>query len=227
MKPLDRRFLRRFALAAVATLIAMTPGWGAQTTEPPTTSEPPAASEPQVQAPAPQEPAPPAQPAVPQITGTVVRFVDTELDLKTKDGKEQKVALNEATKKLVEIAKGIDVTVEYHRRVGGFIIAERILAAGTAPATEPVPAPVIKTSMMTGDILSASDSTLVLRTKEGDVTFFLAPSTEILVKPLTPGLRVTVEYREDKDQTKVAIRVLPAKSDEPETPPPATPPPGV
>jgi len=220
MNYLDRRFLRRFALAAAATLIAMTPGWGAQTTEPPTTSEP------QVQAPAPQEPAPPAQPAVPQVTGTVVRFANTEIDLKTKDGKEEKVAINEGTKMLVELAKGIEVTVEYHRKVGGFIIAERILAAGAAPATEPVPAPVLKTSTATGDILSVTDASLVLRTKEGDITFFLAPSTEILVKPLAPGLRVTVEYREDKEQTKVAIRVIPAKSDEPETPPPATPPPG-
>lgn len=220
MKPLDRRFLRRFALAAVATLIAMTPGWGAQTAEPPATSEP------QVQAPAPQEPAPPAQPAVPQVSGTVIRFADTEIELKTKDGKDQKVATNEGTKLLVELAKGIEVTVEYHRKVGGFIIAERILAAGAAPATEPVPAPVLKTSTATGDILSITDASLVLRTKEGDVTFFLAPSTEILVKPLSPGLRVTVEYREDKEQTKVAIRVIPAKSDEPEPPPPATPPPG-
>ncbi|HXU29577.1 MAG TPA: hypothetical protein VN851_03280 [Thermoanaerobaculia bacterium] len=217
MKNRERRILRRLALAAAAILIATTGAW-AQSTEPP--AEMPQAP----QAPIAQEPAPPAQPTVPQVTGTVVKFAGTELDLKTKDGKEQKVALNEGTKTLVEIAKGIEVTVEYRRKIGGFVIAERVLAAGAAPATEPVPAPVLKTSTATGDILSATDASLVLRTEQGDLTFFLAPSTEILVKPLAPGLKVTVEYREDKDQTKVAIRVLPAKSDEPETPPPATPP---
>jgi hypothetical protein len=163
---------------------------------------------------------------MPQVTGTVTRFVGEEIELKTKDGKEQKVGLNDSTKRLVEIAKGAEITVEYHRKIGGFIIAERIVAPGTAPATEPLPAPVLKTGTATGDILSATDSTLVLRTEEGDVTFFLSPSTEILVKPLNPGLKVTVEYREDKEQTKVAVRVIPAKSDEPETPPPASPPPG-
>lgn len=209
MKPHDPRFLRRIALAALTVWLAMPAASGAQITEPP--------------APVP-DPAPPAQPTVPQITGTVARFVGNEIELKTKDGKDQKVGLNESTKTLVEIAKGVEITVEYHRKIGGFIIAERIFAAGAAPANEPVPAPVLKTGAATGDILSASDASIVLRTAEGDVTFFLAPSTEILVKPLSPGLRVTVEYREDKEQTKVAIRVIPAKADEPETPPPAAPP---
>ncbi len=223
MKPMDRRFLHHLNLVAEATLIVTSAAWGAQI------AEPPAAEVPPVQAPAVQEPAPTPEPTVPQVTGTVVRFVGTEIELKTRDGKEQKVALNDATQKLVEIAKGIEVTVEYRRRIGGFVIAERIFAPGSAPTTEPVPVPVLKTSSATGEILSASDASLVLRTEEGDVTFFLAPATEILVKPLTAGLRVTVEYREDTDQSKVAIRIVAAKSEEPEeTPPPADPsPPGV
>ncbi|MEP7010646.1 MAG: hypothetical protein ABJC13_10015 [Acidobacteriota bacterium] len=217
MKPLVQRFFRYFAFAMTACL-ATTAGLLGQSAEPPAATAPPA------EPPAVQEPAPPAQPAVPQVTGRVTRFVGNEIELKTTDGKDQKVAINDSTKTLVEIAKGIAITVEYHRKIGGFILAERIFAEGAAPATEPLPAPVMKTGTATGDILSASDSTLVLRTGEGDVTFFLSPSTEILVKPLAPGLNVTVEYREDKEQSKVAIRIIPAKSDTPETPPPATPP---
>ncbi len=218
MKPLVQRFFRYFAFAATAWL-ATTAGLLGQSAEPPAATAPPA------EPPAVQEPAPPAQPAIPQVTGRVTRFVGNEIELKTTDGKDQKVGINDSTKTLVEIAKGVEITVEYHRKIGGFIIAERIFAAGAAPATEPLPAPVMKTGTATGDILTATDSTLVLRTGEGDVTFFLSPSTEILVKPLAPGLRVSVEYREDKDQTKVAVRVLPAKSDEPGTPPPPAAPP--
>lgn len=214
MTNLERRILHPLALAAVAFLIATSGGQAAQTPDPPISAPP---AEP--------SPAPPAEPApepIPQVTGTIVKISTSELVLKTPDGKEQKVALNEDTEKLVEIAKGVEVTVEYRRKISSFFIAERVLAAGAAPATEPVPAPVLKTNTATGDILSASDSTLVLRTENGDDTFFLAPSTEILVKPLTPGLRVTVEYREDKDLTKVAVRIFAAKSEEPEeTPPPA------
>ncbi len=160
-----------------------------------------------------------------KVTGTVTRFVNDEIELRTEDGKDQKVGVTESTEKNVEIAKGVAITVEFHRKIGTFILAEKIYAAGQAPAAEPVPAPMVQTYMATGEIVSASDATLVLHTPDGDVTFFLLPSTEYLVKPLVAGLRVTVEYREDKDKSKVAIRVLPAKSDEPETPPPASPPP--
>lgn len=208
MKSLHSSLLRPFTLVAVATLLS-TIGATAQSAEPP------------AEAPAPS--------AGPQVTGTIVRLTDSRIDLKTEDGKEQKVALNEATERRVDLKKGTEVTVEYRRRIGDFVIAERVLAAGAAPADQPVPIPDVKTASATGDILSATDASLVLRAKAGDVTFFLSPSTEILVKPLTAGLRVTVEYREDKEQTKVATRIVPAAPEEPtETPPPADPaPPGV
>lgn len=220
MKYMDRSFLHHLNLLAVATLIATSAAWGAQIADPP-------AEAPPAQAPVAQEPAPPPQPTVPQVTGTIVRVTESRIDLKTKDGKDQKVALNDDTERLVEVKKGTEVTVEYRRRIGDFVIAERVLAPGT-PAAEPVPAPVLKTGTATGDVLSATEASLVLRAEDGDLTFFLSPSTEILVKPITPGLRVAVDYREDKEQTKVATRIIPAAPEEPaETPPPADPaPPG-
>ncbi len=194
----ERRILRLFATLAATTLIAASTGWAAQTPE--SAPEPPAAA--------------PAPHAVPQVTGTIVKITTSRIDLKLKDGKTQKVAINDGTQRLVELEKGVEVTVEYRRKISAFIIAERILAAD-AKVTEPVPAPVLKTAMATGEILSATNASLVLHTEEGDVTFYLVPTTEILVQPLVPELRVTVEYRENNDQAKVAVKILAAAAAEP------------
>ena len=207
----DRRFLRRLALWTLV-LVAAAGGRTPAFAQPPTSPA--------------ENPSPP-QSSAPQVSGTIVRVNNDRIDVKTSDGKTQKVALNESTKREVELKKGADVTVEYRRRIGDFVIAERVVAAGSIPAEQPVPVPDLKTASATGDVLSATDASLVLRTEEGDLTFFLSPSTEILVKPLTAGLRVTVDYREDKDQMKVATRIIPATLEEPVTPPPAEPtPPG-
>ncbi len=194
----ERRFLRLFASWAATTLIAVSTGWAAQAPEP--------APELSAAAPAPH--------ALPSVTGTIVKANASRIDLKLKDGKTQKVAINKDTQQLVELEKGVEVTVEFRRRISTFIIAERVLPAQD-PVTEPVPAPVLQTAMATGKILSASSASLVLRTEEGDVTFYLVPTTEILIQPLLPELRVTVEYREDANQTKVAVRIVAAAAEEP------------
>ncbi|MEP7012528.1 MAG: hypothetical protein ABJC13_19580 [Acidobacteriota bacterium] len=209
MNPTERRILRLVAFLAATTLIAASTGWAAQTSEP--APEPPAAA--------------PAPHAIPHVTGTIVKVITSRIDLKLKNGKIQKIAINEGTQRLVELEKGVEVTVEYRRKISAFIIAERVLAAD-AKVMEPVPAPVIQTAMATGEILSATNASLVLHVGEGDVTFYLIPTTEILVQPLALGQRVTVEYRENKDQAKVAVKILAAAAEEPtevpgnvETPP--------
>ena len=151
--------------------------------------------------------------AVPQVTGTVILWNGDRIDLKTRDGKTQKVAVNADTKRLVEIQEGTEVTIEYRRKVGSFVIAERVLpvaesaaapsGTGTAPGQGP--------DAVTGKVVAWDDTALVLRTDAGDVTLFLSPETEYVVKSLDPGASVTVEYREGSDHARLATRVRPAK----------------
>ena len=156
--------------------------------------------------------------AVPQVTGRVILWNGDRIDLKTRDGKTQKVAVNADTKRLVEIQEGAEVTVEYRRKVGSFVIAERVLpaeesaaaqsgtgTAGTAPGQSP--------NAVTGEVVSWNDAALIVRAKEGDVTLFLSPTTEYLLKSLDPGVLVTIEYREGSDGAKLATRVLAAKEE--------------
>ena len=60
---------------------------------------------------------------------------------------------------------------------------------------------------MTGTVVSRTDAALVLRNDEGDVTLFLSPRTEYLVKSLEPGLIVTAEYQATSNDAKLATRV--------------------
>ncbi len=158
----------------------------------------------------------PAPRALPHVTGTVVRWNGYRIDLKTPEGKTQEVAVNEDTERLVEIEPGAEVTIEYRRKIGDFVIAERVRpvqeadtaaqsATGTAPAAGP--------STVTGTVVSWTDAALVLRTDAGDVTLFLSPRTEYLVKSLDPGLRVTAEYQATSNDAKLATRVQAAKED--------------
>jgi hypothetical protein len=150
----------------------------------------------------------PVRRAVPHVTGTVTRWTGNRIDLKTPEGKVQKVAVNQGTERLVEIEEGAEVTVEYRRKISGFVIAERVLGAeaGAAAGTGKTPARSVGTA--TGQVVSWNNAALLLRTEEGDVNFYLSPSTEYLVESLNPGLPVTVEYREGSDRAKMATRVL-------------------
>lgn len=81
-----------------------------------------------------ETPAPTAR-AVPHVTGTITNWNGYRIDLRTPDGKTQQVAINEDTERLVEIKAGAEVTIEYRRRIGDFVIAERVRSvkeAGTA-----------------------------------------------------------------------------------------------
>lgn len=168
----------------------------------------------------------PARRAVPQVTGTVIRWTGNRIDLKKPDGKMQKVAVNADTERLLEIKEGAEVTVEYHRKISDFIIAERVRPAeedATAAQSGAAKAPNQKPSSVTGSVVSWNNAALILRTEEGDVTLYLSPTTEYLVKSLDPGLPVIVEYREGTDRAKMATRVRAAqekgsarKEDDPE-----------
>ncbi len=154
----------------------------------------------------------PVRPAVPHVTGTVIRWTGNRIDLKTPDGKLQKVAVNTDTERLVEIREGAEVTVEYRRKISGFVIAQRVLGAEAgAPAAQPG-TPGRRAGAVTGSVVSWNNAVLLLRTDAGEVTLFLSPSTEYLVRSLDPGLPVTVEYREGADRAKMATRVLAAKA---------------
>lgn len=210
---------RRILFLGVVALLAMAPGSvTAQSAGEPPTQEP-AEERQQAQEKAKTE-APataPARRAVPHVIGTVTRRTGNRIDLKTRQGKVQKVAVNQGTEWLVEAGEGAEVKIEYRRKVSGFVIAERVLPVKEgAPAAQPGKgtAPGQAARSVTGSIVSWNNTALVLRTEAGDVTLFLSPSTEYLVKSLDPGLRVTVEY-EGSDRARVATRVLAVKpSDE-------------
>jgi hypothetical protein len=205
MQKLEPKTLSLAMSLAAAALLTLSAGAAAQS-----------AGEPAKQAPA-QEQAALVRSTVPQVTGTVTRRTRSRLDLQTADGKSQKVAVNKDTEWLVDdVKEGAEVTVEYRRKVSGFVIAQRVLpaqkaaaAAQPGPATAPAPAAALA---VTGSVVSWNDAALLLRTEAGDVTLFLSPSTQYLVKPLDAGLRVTAEYREGADRAKVATRVLAAET---------------
>lgn len=160
----------------------------------------------------PEQSAPASQtvPALPHVTGTVLRWNGYRIDLKTADGKTQEVAVNKDTERLVEIQPGAEVTVEYRRKIGDFVIAERVrpvAEAGTAAQSGTDTAPGTSPSTVTGTVVSWTDAALLLRTDSGDVTLFLSPRTEYLVKSLDPGLSVTVEYQETSKDSWLATRV--------------------
>lgn len=156
-------------------------------------------------APEKQPPAQPIQKAFvgPHITGTVISWNGDRMDLKTREGKEQQVAINERTERLTEIRKGAEVTVDYRRKIGKFVIAKRVRPAETGQAQ----AQAQETKSLTGEVVSSNQAELLLRTGSGDVAFFLSPSTRYLVRPLGQGLRVTVEYREVTGGSKMAVSV--------------------
>lgn len=167
----------------------------------------------------------PARRALPRITGTVVRWNGNRIDLKTSEG-ETKVAVNRDTERLAEIAPGAEVTVEYRRKISGFVIAERVLPAeaGEAAASAAAASAAAKAPTVTGNVASWNDAALVLDTEEGAVTLFLSPQTSYEVKALPPGLPVTVEYEQLRDQARLATRVRAAgeqSGSEPASPAPA------
>lgn len=155
--------------------------------------------------PAKQETPAPARRLGPHVTGTIDRWTGTRIDLKLENGKIQKVAVNADTERLVDFKEGAEITVEYRRKISGFVIATRISSAADGAAAAPAPAPLT----LTGTVVSWNDAALLLRTENGDVTLGLAPTTKYLVPSLTAGLRVIVEYTE-AGNGKLAGRVLAA-----------------
>ncbi len=138
----------------------------------------------------------------PHISGTVVFWNGDRMDVRTPDGKTQQVAVNARTQRQVEIQKGAEVTVDYYRKIGKFIIARRVL-----PLEKDQPAAAQAAQSLTGKIVASTRSALVLRTGTGDVDLFLSPSTKVEVKSLAPGKAVTVEYQTVANGSKLAQRV--------------------
>lgn len=161
----------------------------------------------------PQEPKRQQARALPHVTGTVALWNGDRIDLKTRDGKKQKVAVNTGTERLVEIREGIEVTVDYRRKIGSFVIAERVRPAGESAAAqaEAEAAPGQSPNAVTGEVISWNNAALALRTQEGDVTIFLSPKTEYLIKSLDPGVKVTVEFHEGSDGARLGTHVRAAE----------------
>lgn len=143
---------------------------------------------------------------LPYVTGTVLRWTGSRIDLKTADGKTQKVAVNTDTEQLVEIEPGAEVSVEYRRKVSDFLIAERVVPAKPAKEKE-ASGTGEALPTVTGSVVSRSNNALVLKTDAGDVTLFLSPWTEYKVESLQAGQRVTVEYRDRAEQGRFATSV--------------------
>jgi RNase P/RNase MRP subunit p29 len=180
---IGRRHLSRAALLVVAALLAI-----------------PALA---------QSPGPAQQPVKPfpgpHISGTVIFWNGNRMDVKTPDGKTQQVAVSAKSERQVEIKQGAEVTVDYYRKIGKFIIARRV-----GPLEKNQPAAAQAAQSLTGKVVSSTSAALVLRTGAGDVDLFLSPSTKIEVKSLAPGNMVTVEYQTVANGSKLATRVLPA-----------------
>lgn len=219
MEKLERRILAVSltvaALLSAGSLAAQNAG-EAEKRAPAQQQEQPQAQE---KSPAESRSAAPAPYAGPRITGTVVRWTGNRIDLKTREGKVQKVAVNPETERLVKIEEGAEVTVDYRRKISSFVIAERVrpaekatAAAQTGAATAPGQTP----TTLTGSVVSWNNTALVLRTGTDDeeVTLFLSPETEYLVESLTPGLRVTVEFQEGAGSARLAKRVRAAQEEE-------------
>lgn len=221
MHKVERRILSLAAPFAAAALLAMSGGLAAQGGEPET--PPPAEEQGEAAAKSPESrPAAPAQRAVPHVTGTVARWNGSRFDLQLPDGKTEQVAVNRDTKVLAKIEAGARVSVEYRRKVSGFVIAERVLPAEEAapeapPAAAAAPAQSPGSPAITGSVVTWNDAALIVRTEAGEVTFFLSPETEYLVKSLDAGLQVVVEYQEE-GAAKLATRVRAAQAKEKETP---------
>lgn len=215
MDKIERRSLA--ASLAVAALLA-TGGLAAQSTgeaekQPPDQqqeqSRPPAAQDSgqtSEKSPAGKESAAPARHAGPHVTGTVIDWNGHRIDLKTRDGKMQKVAVNPETERLVEIKKGAEVTVDYSRKISAFVIAERVRPAEEATAAQSGTAGR-EPQTVTGSVVSWNNAAMVVRTEAGEVTLFLSPETEYLVKSLDPGTPVVVEFQEGAGSTRLATRV--------------------
>ncbi len=215
MHKLERRVFSLVASLTAAVLLATGGSVASQSTNETEAQEQEPQSQTQEQAPEESPSTAPARRSVPHVTGTVARWTGNRIDLKTSAGKSQKVAVNRDTEQLVEIKEGTEVTVEYHRIISGFIIAERVLPAREdAPAAQPGTgtAQGQNASAVTGSVVSWNNAALLLRTEAGEITLFLSPSTEYLVKSLDPGLLVTVEYREGSNGARLATRVLAAKA---------------
>ena len=205
MDRIDQRIRSLMAFLATAALLAIPANLAAQSATEAEEQQQERQEQAQAQPETGETPAP-APRTVPQVTGTIASWNGYRIDLKTPDGKTQQVAVNEDTERMVEIKPGAEVTIEYRRKIGDFVIAERVRSveeAGTAAQSGTDTAP----STMTGTIVSWTQAALVLRTEEGDVTLFLSPRTESLVKSAAPGLPVTVEYEETSDGTRLAMRV--------------------
>ena len=134
MEKVNRRALSLLASLATAVLLGMPANLAAQSAteqeEQQQTQEqeqtlPEARQTPNKQDPSESEPAP-APVAVPHVTGTVLTWNGYRLDLKTADGETQQVAVNKDTERLVEIKPGTEVTIDYRRKIGDFVIAERV-----------------------------------------------------------------------------------------------------
>lgn len=151
----------------------------------------------------------PAPIALPSVNGTVLTWNGYRIDLKTPEGKKLQVAVNENTERLVEIEPGAEVTIEYRRKIGDFVIAERVrpVQEAGAAAQSGDAAPGASPGRVTGTVVSWTNAALVLQTDAGEVTLFLSPRTESLVKPFAPGLPVAVEYQETASGAWLATRI--------------------
>ena len=205
MDRIEQRIRSLMAFLATAALLAVPANLAAQSATEAEEQQQERQEQAQAQPETGETPAP-APRAVPHVTGTIASWNGYRIDLKTPDGKTQQVAINEDTERLVEIKPGAEVTIEYRRKIGDFVIAERVRSveeAGTATQSGTETGP----STMIGTVVSWTQAALVLRTEEGDVTLFLSPKTESLVKSVEPGMPVTVEYQETSNGARLAMRV--------------------
>ncbi len=193
MDKTERKIRFLLASAAIAALIAMPadPAAGDAAAQ---EAQPREQQQQQAQAPR----------GLPRVTGTVLAWNGYRIDLKTAEGKTQQVAVNKGTERLVEIEPGAEVTVEYRRKIGDFVIAEKVLPVQEA---EPGKAAAAEPAKVSGTVVSWTEAALVLRTEEGDATLFLSPRTESPDKPFEEGQPVTVEYQETASGDRLATRI--------------------
>ena len=121
MDRIEQRIRSLMAFLVMAALLAIPANLAAQNATEAEEQQPERQEQPETS----ETPAP-APRAVPHVTGTITSWNGYRIDLKTPDGKTQQVAINEDTERLVEIKPGAEVTIEYRRKIGDFVIAERV-----------------------------------------------------------------------------------------------------
>src|SRR2546423_3341785 len=89
-----------------------------------------------------------------------------------------------------------------------------VLAAGAGAHPLRTAFPPSTTPMVSGEVVSATDHSVVLHTDENETMHFIVDSHSVVPELMTPGMRVSVEFRAMENGVFLAQRVVPLRPSE-------------